>query len=141
MAERVPGSTVQVTVVVCIAPRKTQEWVLQLPEGATVADALRACGADGALGPQGSADRPTLGIWGRAVLPDAAIRHLDRVEVYRPLKVDPKVARRERFARQGARTTGLFARQRPGGKSGYCGRLGWLGLALAVGGNDAVDAF
>ena len=50
---------------------------------------------------------------------DAAIRHLDRVEVYRPLKVDPKVARRERFARQGARTTGLFARQRPGGKSGY----------------------
>lgn len=119
MAERLSGSTVQVTVVVCIAPRKTQEWVLQLPEGATVADALRACGADGALGPQGSADRPTLGIWGRAVLPDAAIRHLDRVEVYRPLKVDPKVARRERFARQGARTTGLFARQRPGGKSGY----------------------
>lgn len=119
MAERVPGSTVQVAVVVCIAPRKTQEWVLQLPEGATVADALRACGADGALGPQGSADRPTLGIWGRAVLPDVAVRHLDRVEVYRPLKVDPKVARRERFARQGARTTGLFARQRPGGKSGY----------------------
>jgi hypothetical protein len=39
--------------------------------------------------------------------------------VYRALKVDPKVARRERFARQGARTTGLFARQRPGGKSGY----------------------
>src|SRR3989344_3936966 len=110
MAERVPGSTVQVTVVVCIAPRKTQEWVLQLPEGATVADALRACGADGALGAQGSADRPPLGLWGGAVLPRAAVRLLDRVEVSRPLKVHPRVTRRERFARQGARTTGLFAR-------------------------------
>ncbi len=45
--------------------------------------------------------------------------HLDRLEIYRPLTVDPKVARRERFSRQGARTTGLFARRRAGGKSGY----------------------
>lgn len=60
-----------------------------------------------------------LGIWGRMVQADTPLKHLDRVEIYRPLKVDPKVARRERFARQGARTTGLFARQRAGGKSGY----------------------
>jgi putative ubiquitin-RnfH superfamily antitoxin RatB of RatAB toxin-antitoxin module len=43
----------------------------------------------------------------------------DRVEVYRALTVDPKTARRERFARQGARTTGLFAKQREGAKAGY----------------------
>jgi sulfur carrier protein len=43
----------------------------------------------------------------------------DRLEIYRPLKVDPKVARRERFARQGAKTTGLFAKRRPGAKAGY----------------------
>ena len=119
MAELARRAAMQVTVVVCLAPRKTQEWVLDLPEGATVADALRVCGADGALQPKGSAGLPALGVWGRATTPDAPLKHLDRVEVYRPLKVDPKVARRERFARQGARTTGLFARQRPGGKSGY----------------------
>lgn len=47
------------------------------------------------------------------------LQHQDRVEVYRALKVDPKVARRERFAKQGARTTGLFASKRPGAKAGY----------------------
>ena len=52
-------------------------------------------------------------------LPKDFVRPGDRVEIYRPLKVDPKVARRERFVRQGARATGLFARRRPGGKAGY----------------------
>lgn len=117
MAEDAGGVKLQVTVVACVAARTTQEWVLSLPEGATVADALAACG-----------DRPvravecgegSLGIWGRAAALDTCLRHLDRVEIYRPLQVDPKVARRERFARQGARATGLFARQRPGGKAGY----------------------
>ncbi|EXU78428.1 hypothetical protein AX13_16930, partial [Comamonas aquatica DA1877] len=40
-------------------------------------------------------------------------------ELYQPLKVDPKVARRERFAQQGARGAGLFASRRPNSKSGY----------------------
>jgi len=105
----------QITVVACLAPRQVREWALELPAGATVQDALKACGMD----VQTAAASPVLGVWGRAVAPDAVLRDLDRVELYRPLKVDPKVARRERFARQGARATGLFARQRPGGKSGY----------------------
>jgi len=105
----------QITVVACLAPRQVREWALELPVGATVQDALKACGMD----VQAAAASPALGVWGRAVAPDAVLRDLDRVELYRPLKVDPKVARRERFARQGARATGLFARQRPGGKSGY----------------------
>lgn len=118
MADRVAGACVRVSVVVCVAPRQTQEWELELPVGATAGDALRACGADRLAGLQGGG-APLLGIWGRSVAVDAPLQDLDRVEIYRPLKVDPKVARRERFARQGARTTGLFARQRPGGKSGY----------------------
>ncbi len=36
----------------------------------------------------------------------------DRVEIYRQLVVDPKVARRERFVRQGSRGAGLFAKDR-----------------------------
>ena len=47
------------------------------------------------------------------------VRDGDRVEIYRDLKVDPKVARRERFRKQGARATGLFAQRRPGAKPGY----------------------
>lgn len=118
------STTVQVTVVVCVAPRETRESTLDLPQGALVADALRACGAvplpTSAQGAAAAdAGPPLVGVWGRAVALGAALKHGDRVEVYRPLKVDPKVARRERFARQGARSTGLFARQRPGGKSGY----------------------
>jgi len=118
------STTVQVTVVVCVAPRETREWTLDLPQGALVADALRASGAMPLPTPAqadaaAEAGPPLVGVWGRAVALDAALQHGDRVEVYRPLKVDPKVARRERFARQGVRSTGLFARQRPGGKSGY----------------------
>lgn len=118
-----PGgaATMQITLVACVAPRETREWALVLPQGATVADALRASGAVLLPLPAQAAELEALrvGVWGRAVALDAPLQPLDRVEVYRPLQVDPKVARRERFARQGARSTGLFARQRPGGKSGY----------------------
>lgn len=109
---------VQVAVVVCFAPRDIREWTLLLPAGSTVGDALRESGAE-AVCKQSGLEPCRLGIWGRATTVEVPIKHLDRVEVYRGLKVDPKVARRERFASQGARTTGLFARQRPGGKSGY----------------------
>lgn len=105
-----------ITVVVSTAPGKLLEWELQLPEGATVADALRAM-ADKTGIPL--ADQVVCGVWGRVVETAHMLRANDRVEVYRPLTVDPKVARRERFARQGARTTGLFANRRPGGKAGY----------------------
>lgn len=95
-----------VAVVTSAAPRQTQEWQLRLPAGATVADALRACG----LQPDDA--HHMAGIWGRAVALEAAVREGDRIDWCRPLKVDPKVARRQRFASQGARTAGLFARRR-----------------------------
>ena len=60
-----------------------------------------------------------LGIWGRKAVPSQVLRDGDRLEIYRQLKADPKVARRERFSRQGARATGLFATRRPGAKPGY----------------------
>ena len=101
-------------VVVCAtpAPGVVREVAVALPPGSRVADALAACGLP--VPP----DAPC-GVWGRGVERDWRLRDGDRVEVYRALTVDPKVARRERFARQGARGTGLFARQRPGGKAGY----------------------
>lgn len=106
-----------VTVVACPSPRVTSEWHVHLHEGATVADAIRACGLAPPGGP-GSA-LVAVGIWGRTVDLGRKLSAGDRVEVYRALTVDPKTARRERFARQGARTTGLFAKQREGAKAGY----------------------
>lgn len=108
----------QVTVAASCQRGHVAEWALQLEPGARVADALAASVAAGHLA-QDAASQPLCGIWGRAVPPEAVVCDGDRVELYRPLTVDPKVARRERFAKQGARTTGLFARQRPGSKAGY----------------------
>ncbi|WP_245988921.1 RnfH family protein [Tepidicella xavieri] len=104
----------QVTVAHSPAPRQVKEVMLDLPEGATVAEALQATGW-----PVQTWQGLDVGIWGRKAHLDTRLQPLDRVEVYRPLRVDPKVARRERFGRQGARAAGLFARRRPGGKPGY----------------------
>lgn len=115
MAERDAGDLC-ITVVLQAGQGVLEERMVGLPAGATVADALRA-GADAGLAVPAPA--PAVGVWGRIVQPDDKLRPGDRVEVYRALTVDPKVARRQRFKSQGARTTGLFARQRPGGKAGY----------------------
>lgn len=37
-----------------------------------------------------------VGIFGKEVSPDTVLAHGDRVEIYRPLRVDPKTRRRER---------------------------------------------
>jgi hypothetical protein len=107
---------IDVTVVYAPAPRQVHEVALRLPAGSTVADALTASGLLRADTDALSAD---VGVWGRRVSPQHRLRQDDRVELYRPLRVDPKVARRERFAKQGARTAGLFAKRRSGAKAGY----------------------
>lgn len=114
-----PQAMVCVTVCASLRPGEVNEWSLQLPAGATVADALQACG----LAQPGALVGLAVGIWGRALpASDHALRLLadgDRVECCRALTVDPKLARRQRFASQGARTAGLFANRRTGGKQGY----------------------
>ena len=61
------------------------------------------------------------GIWGKHFSLNHKLKDNDRVEIYRPLRVDPKVARRERFTSQGAKRAGLFANKRAGAKAGYGG--------------------
>jgi putative ubiquitin-RnfH superfamily antitoxin RatB of RatAB toxin-antitoxin module len=109
---------IRVTVVFSPRARVVQEVAVTLPEGATVAQAIAASGwaEQVTATPEGL---PLLGVWGKKAAPGQVLRDHDRVEVLRPLTVDPKVARRARFAGQGARTTGLFARTRPGAKAGY----------------------
>jgi putative ubiquitin-RnfH superfamily antitoxin RatB of RatAB toxin-antitoxin module len=112
------AASISVTVMYSPAPRVVREWRLSLPTGATVRDALRASGLQDEF-PELELEGATLGLWARKCTLDAPLREDDRVEVYRPLTVDPKVARRERFRVQGARATGLFARKRAGAKAGY----------------------
>ncbi len=95
--------------------RTVHQYPLTLPEGATVLHALQASGLDEMVAGRNS----QLGVWGRTATADQALRAGDRIEVYRPLRVDPKVARRERFRKQGARSAGLFATRRSNAKSGY----------------------
>jgi len=109
-----------IAVTVCFSgtARDCKEVALQLQAGSCVVDALRSSALLQALS-DAEVDALQTGVWGRKVPPEHILREGDRVELYRPLKVDPKVARRERFSRQGAGRTGLFAKRRAGAKSGY----------------------
>lgn len=107
-----------VTVLYSPAPRQVREWRVMLPQGSSVLHALEASGLHAEF-PDVDLSCAAVGIWGRSAPLDQALRDRDRIEIYRPLEVDPKVARRERFKRQGARAAGLFARKRDGAKPGY----------------------
>lgn len=99
-------------------PRTVEELHLQLDDGATLAQALAVAGWSTDTEASG-APFWTCGVWGRKAAPDTTLRDGDRVELYRDLRVDPKVARRERFVGQGARNAGLFSQRRPNSKAGY----------------------
>ena len=70
-------------------PRRHEARTLELPEGATVADALAAA----ALPLEG---HPALAIHGEMATADHPLHDGDRVELLRPLLLDPKEARRRR---------------------------------------------
>lgn len=107
-----------VSVVYSPAPREVREVPILLAPLSTVLQALQASGLLHAF-PSIDLQQAVVGVWGRKASLSQTLRADDRVEIYRPLRVDPKMARRERFAKQGARTAGLFVKKRPGAKPGY----------------------
>jgi putative ubiquitin-RnfH superfamily antitoxin RatB of RatAB toxin-antitoxin module len=90
------GPDIDVTVVLALADRAT-EIPLQLPAGATVAEALERSGL-AARHPELDMARAPVGIFGRLAERDAILADGDRVEVYRPLLVQPKARRQSRAA-------------------------------------------
>ncbi|MDM0111158.1 RnfH family protein [Variovorax sp. J22R133] len=108
----------RVTLLYSPAPRVVYEEELNVPDAATVLEAVQASGLPGRY-PELDWRALPAGIWGKEAPWDRPLKDLDRIELCRPLTVDPKVARRERFAKQGARGTGLFAKRRQGAKAGY----------------------
>jgi uncharacterized protein len=70
-------------------PRRFESETVRLSEGATVADAITAA----RLTPGGHV---AVAVHGEKVASDHALRDGDRVELLRPLALDPKEARRRR---------------------------------------------
>lgn len=91
-----------VEVVYCPAPGQVDLTPLRLPAGSTVGDALAASGLLARQGLDLASLR--LGVWCKAAEAATVLRDRDRVEVYRPLKVDPKEARRLRYKRRAGKT-------------------------------------
>lgn len=110
----------QVTVVYSHTPRHVVELVVQVPVTSTLQQALVLSGIL-ELYPDLARGTPDVGVWGKVADMAQHLQDGDRIEIYRPLTVDPKAARRTRFKGQGARATGLFAQKRQGAKAGYGG--------------------
>lgn len=108
----------KVSLIYSPAPRQVREWLMDVPAGTRAAEALQRSGIF-EIFPNLKESAPLLGVWGQRVGEEQLLQPDDRLEVYRGLLVDPKIARRERFKRQGSKGTGLFAGVRAGGKAGY----------------------
>ncbi|OGO95533.1 MAG: RnfH family protein [Coxiella sp. RIFCSPHIGHO2_12_FULL_44_14] len=94
-----------ISVTVAYATRDKQvEIPVSIAKNATVALAIRRSGIL-ALFPEIELATATVGIYGRRVVLDDALTTGDRVEIYRPLSVDPKRARVLRAGRTRAKTS------------------------------------
>lgn len=71
-------------------PRRFERIELVLPEGARVRDAVAAAGWGG------DAECIAYAVFGQRAEADATLQDGDRVELLRPLRADPKEARRQR---------------------------------------------
>ena len=88
-------------ITVCLVeawPERVSQRDFRLPDGATLADALVAAGL--------SIDNSNVGLWGKLVPLDTALKDGDRLEQYRGLIADPKQARHRRATAQEYRWQG-----------------------------------
>jgi uncharacterized protein len=87
-----------INVEVCFASREKQIIALvRLPLGTTAADAISASKIVESF-PEIDLLKNRIGIFGKLCKLDTLVRDGDRVEIYRSLIADPKVARRKRAA-------------------------------------------
>lgn len=83
--------------VVYALPERQEIVSLELPPGATAREAVERSGLPEKF-PDIDLAKNKLGIYGKLVKPDTALRARDRVEIYRPLIADPKEVRKQRAA-------------------------------------------
>ena len=68
---------------------------LQVARGSTVAQAITASGI-GSMLPEGAVELARVAIFGHRVAAEQVVRDGDRIEICRPLSLDPMEARRRR---------------------------------------------
>jgi len=72
-----------------------QVWIdIELPEGATVKDAIERSGVLKQF-PEINLETQKVGIFGKASKLDVVLNDRDRVEIYRPITCDPKTVPRK----------------------------------------------
>ena len=117
-AEPALATTLCIEVVYAPGPGVVEVVALELAAGACVADALRCSGLLQRHGLVASAADTAdtvpgdvrVGVWGRVQPLTHGLRDRDRVEIYRPLAVDPKEARRVRYKQHRERVAAIAPR-------------------------------
>ena len=80
-------------------PDKQVLKTMQVVEGTTIRQAALQSGLENEF-PDLDLYSAKLGIFGKIAKDDTVLRDKDRIEVYRPLLIDPKEARRQRVQNQ-----------------------------------------
>jgi uncharacterized protein len=81
---------------VCYAEVDRQLWMrLEVPDHSTVAEAIQLSGLL-KLYPEINLDTQKVGIFGKIAKLDSPVQEGDRVEIYRPITVDPQTVQRRR---------------------------------------------
>jgi putative ubiquitin-RnfH superfamily antitoxin RatB of RatAB toxin-antitoxin module len=96
---RLSASKIAIEVAYALPERQVLRRIL-LPDGSTVEDAIRVSGLCAEF-PE--IDPTRVGIHGKPVPVTAVLRDQERVEIYRPLRADPKEVRRARAAKKRAK--------------------------------------
>lgn len=87
----------KVLIVQAEAGRAPREIVVDAVKGTTIRGVIEQCGL---AGPDLSGLR--VGVWGKVVNATRLVADGDRIEIYRPLTVDPKIARQRRATKKQA---------------------------------------
>lgn len=116
MERLTPGRTMEperfIRVEVAYAlPERQLVVPVEVPTGTTALEAVRLSGIEEQFR-EIDLETNRLGVFGKLCAPDRILAAGDRVEIYRPLKADPKARRRERAAEGG--TIGRGRRGPPG---------------------------
>lgn len=90
---------IEIELVFSPSPGQVVRRSLRVLSGTLVREALVEAGVD-LEDLQVRQGLQALGIWGRRVTLETPLRDRDRIEIYRPLTVDPKEARRQRYRGQ-----------------------------------------
>ena len=111
------SDTIQVEVAYAL-PHKQRIVKLDVPCGTTALQAVSMSHLDEVFEELVVGPDIKLGVWGKAVTGDRVLTAGERVEIYRPLLVDPKEVRKARAARaKAAREAGDQASEAESGSS------------------------